>query len=175
MAQLVSAPMRLEFCRSPCLAMPCWPFRSCVQSMELDGQGRKNKEPRSKKTLFIPNEFWIMMVRVTINNCLAIMFHIFRFVCCISVPVRFLPVYKAYKVYTLIEGGSCLNPPFRHKMLPGPCDWMYCGGNSIGNGNKPEQAELLIRLPMVLVAATRYLTFNFNFNFKVNFTLKLKL
>ena len=162
MAQLVSAPMRLESCLADHFAVVSNQWNSMVR-----GERIKNQE--AKKTLFIPNEFWIMMVRVTINNCLAIMFHIFRFVCCISVPVRFLPVYKAYKVYTLIEGGSCLNPPFRHKMLPGPCDWKYCGGSIIGNGNKPAQAELLIRLPMVLVVAT------FSVTFPSTSTLTLKL
>ena len=141
MAQLVSAPMRLEFCRSPGLAF-------AVVSNQWNPMVKK----MTLKTLFIPNEFGIMMVLVTI--ALRSCFIYSGLYACISVPVRFLPVYKAYKVYTLIEGGSCLNPPFRHKMLPGPCDWMYCGGNSIGNGNKPAQAELLIRLPMVLVVAT---------------------
>ena len=167
MAQLVSAPMRLEFCLADHFAVVSNQWNSMVRGERIKNQ--EAKKHFSSQMNF--GSWWWWWPSIMALPC----DHVSYIQVCISVPVRFLPVYKAYKVYTLIEGGSCLNPPFRHKMLPGPCDWMYCGGNSIGNGNKPAQAELLIRLPMVLVAATRYLTFNFNFNFKVNFTLKLKL
>ena len=164
MAQLVSAPMRLEFCRSPCLADHFAVVSNQWNSMVRGERIKKQEAKKHFSSQMNLGSWWWWWPSI-----MAIMFHIFRFVCCISVPVRFLPVYKAYKVYTLIEGGSCLNPPFRHKMLPGPCDWMYCGGNSIGNGNKPAQAELLIRLPMVLVVAT------FSVTLPSTSTLTLKL